>query len=329
MTKPANARTEPSEFISGLDRLLHALDDIDIDTQEWTATIGPRQLSGGSARDLRPQLMRALYEVFHAGRAEDKELGRIVREHDVESILGPSVPHTRTPALARFREWRGEEAVVSLPEVTVRVPRSYVHTDQDVSPGSIVRLDLPSAKPGLSHGFYMIDGPQGHRDGPSRGTRRLYLHARDVDSAASLWGLALGALNDAGVPYRSKALSHLDGYPRCDSVVIYLPVEHAAVVDSVVEVTRGHEGLNSETSLFAYPLAPGIAIADDPADPRPGYQGLSFGEHRASAVSIALVKYALKQSDSLIGLLRAEFTAAGIDPREPAFNRTAPDTQDK
>lgn len=298
--------------------LIAALEQIHIDPTEWSATIGPRDLSANdSASGLRHSLIGAMYEVLHAGRAEEKDLGRIVREPDIEEILLSAIPHQSSPRTGRVLAKRDEETLIDLGDVRVLVPAH--HLPEDLTVDEVRTLLLPAARPALSHGFLMVDGPRGMPRSDA-GLRRLYVHATDPDSAAAAWRVSLEALNENGVPYRSKTLSHRDGYPRRDAIVIYLPMEEAAGTAVVAGALADQPGIAPDTSLFAHAIAPGIAVADDPRDPRAQYRDLSFGEHRSAIATNALIRSVEEPGADLADLFVQECRKAHVDPEAPAYN---------
>lgn len=304
--------TAPQQLLD----VLHAV-DVEVTENECRALVGTRELAADSVRDLRPQMVGAMYEVLHAGRAEPKDLGRIVREPDVEEVLAAAMPHDTTPRRARLVARDDSTAVVHLGDVRVRVEATIV--PQDAGIDDVITLALPAARPALSHGFYMIDSPNGMRQagGPMR---RLYLHAQDHHAAAAIWGPVLSTLNDAGVTYRSKVLSHRDGYPRRDAIVVYLPMEHSDLAQAVAEAARDIPGLAPDVSVFARRLAPGVAMADEPQDRRPQYRDLSFGEHRCTVAASAIIRSATESGLELAEAFAQECALADVDVADPAFN---------
>lgn len=305
------ARRPPAE-------LMAALTEVMVDPGDWSASVGPREISADSAQALRLSLIGSLYEVLHAGRAEEKDLGRIVRERDVEELLLAGLPHTTSPRPGRVLERRDGGAVVDLGDVRALVPDE--HLPDTFDEGEVSLLPLPAARPALSHGFLMIDGPRGMSRSAATRLRRIYLHAVDPESAAEVWSVVLQTLNSADIGYRSKTLSHRDGYPRRDAVVVYLPDDDAGVTDDVAAAVAGLPGIAPDTSAFAHRIAPGLAVADDPRDPRPQYRELSFGEHRSAVAATALVRAAQEPEATLEDLFVEECRRAHVDPAAPAFN---------
>lgn len=313
MTAATTAPTLPAA-------LAEAVDAVRIDPADWSARVAGRELEGGSPRELRPQLIGAMYEVLHAGRTEEKDLGRIGREAEVEDVLAAAVPHATSPRAGRVLAHHDDGSTrVDLGGVRVRVPAE--HAPRETPVGEVAVMALPAVRPALSHGFYLLDGPHGGPD-PRAGLRRLYVHATTPEAAAAAWRPVLTVLGEAGVGFRSKALSHRDGYPRRDAVVVYLPLAAAGLTDRLAAAVQDVEGLAPETSAFAHRLAPGVAVADDPRDPRPQYRDLSFGEHRCAVLAAALMQHAEDPNADLADLFARECRAAGVDPTAPAFNAT-------
>ncbi|UXI79883.1 T3SS effector HopA1 family protein, partial [Streptomyces vinaceusdrappus] len=179
-----------------------------------------------------------------------------------------------------------------------------------------------------------------------------FLHARDADAAVVLWGAALGALEEAAALYHAKVLSDPQDFPRRDAVVLYLHGDHRPGERAVTEAVSRYAGTltGPDTSVFTEELAPGVAAAWDPQDPRPGQSGMSFGQHRAFALASGLIDCALadgseasdasgasgapeaseaadapRSSDVPVGPGRAEHVVralreAGIDPLHPQNN---------
>ncbi|MFF4944871.1 T3SS effector HopA1 family protein [Streptomyces rubiginosohelvolus] len=310
-------------------RLVAALDLVDVRADGLEARVAGRTLSADSPRDLRGRLTNALYEEFHAGngahrRDADAAPRRTLRDSALERRLAAAVPHPTTPVTGRLLEvGEGGELVVRLPEITARLTADRLIGPAAPVPGELVQVALEAARPALSPGFFYVMGSRA-LPVPVGPVRRLFLHARDADAAVGLWAAALAALEDAGARYHAKVLSDEDDYPRRDSVVVYLHGDHAPAERAVAAAVRDLPGLGGDTSLFTARLAPGVAAAWDPRDPRPGRDGMSFGQHRSFALATALVDHAqgAGAGDLADQVVRA-FRAAGIDPEHPENNLAA------
>ncbi|MFE2272273.1 T3SS effector HopA1 family protein [Streptomyces lavendulae] len=323
--------------------LAAALDLVSVRADGLHAKVAGREFTAESPRDLRGRLSNALYEEFHAGNGEHRrEPGgaprRSLRDAGLEQRLAAGVPHSWTPTRARLievlRREGGDQLLVRLPDITARVPADRLigagngaEAGDGPRPGDIVELALEAARPALSPGFFYVMGSRA-LPRPAGPIRRLFLHALDGDAAAGLWAATLAALEGAGALYHAKALSDPDDFPRRDGLVVYLHGDHEPGERAVVEAVRDLPGRGADTSLFTERLAPGVAAAWDPRDPRPGQSGMSFGQHRSFALATALVDHAVAagggQGDSPEGSLEEhvarEFRAAGIDPLNPQNN---------
>ncbi|MEU8887074.1 T3SS effector HopA1 family protein [Streptomyces sp. NPDC048442] len=325
-------------------RLSAALDRVSVHPDGTRATVGGRELTAESARDLRGRLTNALYEEFHAGNgaqrheAADTAPRRELRDPVLEARLAAGVPHARTPFRARLIEVLsrpdGDQLVVRLPDITTRIPADRLLTEGEVHPGDLVEVSLESARPALSPGFFYVMGSRALPAGQGP-VRRIFLHATDTDHAVALWAAALDALERAEALYHAKALSDPDDFPRRDGLVVYLHGDHESAERAVVDAIRGLPGAvgagaaGADTSLFTERLAPGVAAAWDPQDPRPGQSSMSFGQHRSFALATALVDHALSGesgSAALEARVVREFRAAGIDPLHPENNIPAPES---
>ncbi|MCX5195986.1 T3SS effector HopA1 family protein [Streptomyces sp. NBC_00249] len=314
-------------------RLSAALELVSVRADGLQATVAGREITTESPRDLRGRLANALYEEFHAGNGEHRrEPGgaprRSLRDASLEERLAAGVPHAWTPTRARLievlRRDGGDQLVVRLPDITARVPADrLIDSGSEPQPGDIVELALEAARPALSPGFFYVMGSRA-LPRPAGPIRRLFLHALDGDGAAVLWAAALAALEEAGALYHAKALSDPDDFPRRDGLVVYLHGDHVAGERAVVEAVRDLPGRGADSSLFTERLAPGVAAAWDPRDPRPGRSGMSFGQHRSFALATALVDHATADSPagSLEERVAGAFRAAGIDPLRPENNIT-------
>lgn len=244
----------------------------------------------GTEFEAPPVLRSRLYRTLHAGNAND-EPGE--RDPAFEDVLSAATPHRTTPVT--MTDPVG--GVVVIEGLRVRVPSRMA--------------TISAARPNLSPGHFLVDGPHGRVDGGP--ILRVYLHLDGPSHAPDRWHDVLETLNDAGFSYRAKIVSTPGGYPRRDAMVVYLGPGNWHAAGLVREVAAGKPGVGGEHSLFAHPTAPGIAVAWNPDDP-----GLSFGEHRARATAEAVLRGDFPAS------LAECFTAAGIDPANPARNLDSP-----
>ncbi|MFB7667006.1 T3SS effector HopA1 family protein [Kitasatospora sp. NPDC056138] len=305
------------------DELTELLDTVAVDLDAAVATVGGRRHQVEGSRTLRGVLRGVLYQSWHAG-IEEPEDGTVRRPRPPRAHAGPleralirAVPHEHTRIAATLRSVATDgSAVVETGGVRILVHRDALVEADDSS----AVVALPAVRPWLSPGFVLAHGSRG---GLRRGSEyvRLYVHVRRADAAEEVWRRALESLEDSAVPYQAKILAHASHYPRRDAMVVYLDAAHAGVARDVVEAVRSLTGLGAATSAFAQRLAPGLALASEPADHRVGWTGLSFGQHRAAAVTEGLLAHATDPfAGSRDDQVAAALSAAGIDPTAPYRN---------
>ncbi|WP_141754588.1 T3SS effector HopA1 family protein [Corynebacterium sp. HMSC078H07] len=301
---------------------------IDPESSIYHATLpGESPVEADSTRSLIHQLTYALYAKFHSGsifsnKNNVSDSPRLTRDPYIERHLRSTVPHKVTEASGVFIKWLTNRtiAVVEFDGVRIAIPCDRI-LSSPIEPGFPVEVRVPSARPALSQGFCMIDGPRPLSQLNGEPIRRVYLHIASPDRAAYVWKEVLPILNNLDIPYRTKALSQRQEYPRRDAIVFYLPVNTAEkVAELFLERLLGSGLLESSTSSFAYRIGPGVALADEPNDPRSNMRSVSFGEHRSHALAEAAVRYALQPQSDITEVLIDRFRAAGIDPYNLAFN---------
>lgn len=286
-----------------------ALDPVVVDPGGRTARVGSREVAASSPGALRGELTRVLYDVLHAGHTG----GSGARDTDLERRLAAVVPHATTTATARA----AGERVVELDGVLVRLPACR-------ETGAEAMVTIPCARPRLSPGHFLVDGSRGHglEEGP---VLRVYLHLACSAAAVVVWGRVLTALEETGVRYRAKVCSRPDSFPRRDALVVYLGPDAWHAVGAVAAAAG--TDVAPEVSPFAHRIAPGVALAWEPADTRPGRGGLSFGMHRAAAVADGLVDRAVADTPgSRASAVARALAAAGADPAHPYRNTISPRT---
>jgi hypothetical protein len=301
---------------------------ISVSADRSKALVGEREIEAETPRELRRLLSEAVYDVFHSGQGDGKVPTRL-RDADLEARFAAVVPHAEitTRAVARSEAERDSQGNVRIlveregvrfwaPESVLTGPAAPGE-GAGPKPGDVLTISMPSMRPGLSPGFFLVDGSTPRKGG--RGVLRLYINVRNVDDAVRVWGATLALLEERGLPYRAKVLSAPELYPRRDAVVVYLDDEVSHTAPLLAAEIGDMPGLGTETSAFVEALRPGIATAWEPADPHSGRQGLSFGQHRASVLATALVDSADEPDEAEATVVR-RFAEAGIDPANPARN---------
>ncbi|RZQ62984.1 T3SS effector HopA1 family protein [Amycolatopsis suaedae] len=304
-------------------RVHEILDHIRLDPTLRGASVGSQRIEAANVRELRAKLINAIYAELHAGAAPPDGSAlrpRSLRDEGLEAGLTAVVPHATSPAEGVVLAILGDGLAVRLSGVSVRLPAHTVRDGAVPEPGAELTFDLPAVRLALSPGFLMVDGPHGHEDrGGAIG--RVFVHVTGPEHAPEVWGRVVRALNELGIGYRAKVLSDPRAYPRRDAVVVYHGAADAGVPAAVADAVAGAAGVGDQCSLFTSRLAAGVSAADDPADTRVGMRGLSFGQHRATVVTSALLQHAT-EGGSVDEVVVTYLLEAGIDPAEPAFNLT-------
>ncbi|WP_050374495.1 T3SS effector HopA1 family protein [Streptomyces acidiscabies] len=291
----------------------------DVDVPNLTARVAGTEIGARTLNELRARLADELYRTFHQGARPAAVHPRDLVDPALEAELKAAVPHPAVRVPTRLLSEDGEEATVVLAGVRVRVPRARVRTQDGAAVEGGVTVELPPYRPSLSPGFLSVVGSRLPRaqGGP---VLRIYLHVPDAGAAPAVWGAVLRGLEDAGLPYRAKILSHPDRYPRRDAMVVYVTDEVERAVDTVA---RAPLDLAGPVSPFTRALAPGLSLAWDPAPRAGAARRPSFGQHRARACADGLVdhaRYGIPVADAVARALRA----AGADPVLPHRNLDSP-----
>jgi hypothetical protein len=170
--------------------------------------------------------------------------------------------------------------------------------------------------------FLLVDGSVGGGSGPYL---RLYFRLADPGEAEPVWAGVLAELEGAAVPYRAKILTVGQAYPRNDAMVVRLGFGEPSVDADIVSWVVSHGEPNPGHSPFTRPLGPGVAMAWEPDDPRPGRPKRTFGRHRAAAVTEGIFDHQIVHAEATLAQSVANaLTEAGCDPLAPERNVSSP-----
>ncbi len=192
-----------------------------------------------------------------------------------------------------------------------------------LQPGARVSVRLPNELRKLSPGFYMALGDGGFEAEQPTAIVRFYWHLASA-SAPRLINALTSRLNKARLPFRVKVVNDPARYTRCDAGVLYVHGRDYELAARAVRATYGElaAGLRRATPAFAKPLAPGLAVAEDPGS------GDSFGMHRARLLAEGIV-HAHEQgpggSADAIDAVAERFAQDGFDLDAPYLNPGSPD----
>ncbi|MGV9293703.1 T3SS effector HopA1 family protein [Amycolatopsis sp. NPDC003676] len=294
---------------SSPEALLDALGDIEVDVQRNRAVVAGQAMRAANRAELRAKLAAALYDRFHVGKIVSTP-----EPPGLRSRLIAAVPHEFTAVRGRvLSRDSGSETIVEIEGVRVRVTESQIASRTE---GEYVSINLGCVRPNLAPDFVLVDGSAGHGLTPAGHTLRVYAHLLDPETAPAAWRAILVFLEEKRVPFRAKISLRV---PRRDALVLYLGPEAWPSASDIADSLARQPGLGHAVSAYAHQLSPGVAAAWDPADPRPGYQGLSFGEHRSHALADALLSPGTPADQ-----LAAALAAGNVDPTRIYRNITSP-----
>lgn len=314
-------------FLTVAAALLGTLDGIEVAPDGCRAAVAGETLEADSPRRLARELTTVLYETLHVGRDKaETTRPRTLRDSHFDRLLADAMPHTTTLTRALVhRRIQEDDYLASLDGVRVILPATALTGPALAALPAEVPVRIPAARPALSTGFFLADGSAGTGIGPGPHLLRVYIHLTGSDIAGATWRAVLSRLEKHRLPYRAKVVSATRLFPRRDALVVYLGARSWEAVPDIVSCVAGSAGVTADTSPFAHQIAPGVAVAWEPQDQRPGMRGLSFGEHRAAVLAEAVVRHAVRTDGVGRHATVAEaFLDAGIDPQEPARNLTSP-----
>ena len=190
--------------------------------------------------------------------------------------------------------------------------------------GASVAVLMPKELLRLSPGYYMA---LGDRELPTDGSEtivRFYWNLRS-EGAVTFVHLLTKTLNERGHAFRVKVVSDPSSYTRCDAGVLYTAgSDYDAVADGVASVySEVAPVIKPATPAFAKPLAPGLALAEDPSA---GIE--SFGQSRCQLLAEAIVEAAELGRHSTAEKLEVvadRFRRANLDLDQPYLNTGSAD----
>lgn len=198
--------------------------------------------------------------------------------------------------------WPGEFITLDGPGVPPRV-------------GAAITIFAPRESRTIQPGFYFAFGETQDDQFEIYETIRFYWNVSDT-GAAGLVQAITRHLNRFLTPFRFKVLSSRTLFSRLDSAVLYVNKRHCHVTSEVlVDVYHSlHPYLAPDTPVFARPLAPGLAFAEDPGT------GESFGGFCCRLVAEGIWSAYLQGTQDVGARLEAiknQFESSGIDFDRP------------
>ncbi len=203
--------------------------------------------------------------------------------------------------------------------VRIRPEDTYAAPHERLEPGDQRHVRFPKEFLKMSPGFYMALGNEGLTLDPAMPIVRFYWNLRS-SGAPRLVGAATRVLNREQVPFRLKVISDPDGFTRCDAGVLYVE-RH-----DYLRVAQAVHGIYAElaadikpaTPVFTKRLAPGLALAEEPAG-----SADSFGTHRCGLLAEAIIRACEQKTKAIqdcMEVLAACFAEEGLSLHTPFLN---------
>lgn len=184
-------------------------------------------------------------------------------------------------------------------DLTLHIERDrHLHPSElAAKPGDSVAILLP--KNLVQNGFYMAIGNAGSETHATLHPNivRIYFNLSPAGAVAMMAGLTQ-QLNQAQIPFSFKALYNPSEYRRHDSAVLYFDRHHYETVRQVLQpLYKKHSAhFHEATPLFTKTLAPGLALAEEPAQKLAAQE--SFGMNRCQLIANGLLLARLSGDES-------------------------------
>lgn len=177
---------------------------------------------------------------------------------------------------------------------------------------------------GISPGFYFVLGDRQLTTGKDEPLVRLYWHLTAF-GAMPFVQVATRLLNASGLPFHLKVTNDPSHFTRCDAAVLYMHKrDYPASIHLLAQVYgEVAEYLRPDVPAFTKRLAPGLALAEDPA-PRD-----SFGLNRCRLLADGLIRAhekGARSEDARLRVVEERFAEEGVNLETPFLNPGSVDT---
>jgi hypothetical protein len=198
--------------------------------------------------------------------------------------------------------------------------------DRPPRAGEAIHVFSPKESRVLQESFYFAFGETVSPLDPSEESVRVYWNIT-IDGASRLISAITAQFNRFQTPFRLKSVHRPADFWRLDAAVLYVHKTYWTVTAMLLERVHREiaEWMRPETPLFTKPLAPGLAVADDP----PG--SMSFGHSRCDIVAgvlAAIRSKALDSDNQRMEEYRSQFLTRELDPERPYLNPGCDDVYD-
>ena len=194
-------------------------------------------------------------------------------------------------------------------------------------PGAWIRVFLSKEDVLSQPGFYIVHPEIAPSFEDFQTLVRLYWNL-EPEGAPKLLGRITERFNALRVPFQFKALRYRSQYTRADSAVLFVGWRYAGISLRLASEIYAdvNQHLKPYTPLFAKQIAPGLGLAEDPAN------GQSFGMSRCNLLAQAMVSAYHKRQQSQkarMSELRTLFDQAGLNLDTPHLSLSSIDHYDR
>jgi len=257
----------------------------------------------------------ALYACGFSGRSDDldryRALPTLLRDETFVTRLVAEVADTVEITNWTVVSHDGDRVLLSYDGIRAFVECRALLTP--ARPGETAVFLRSVLRTGVMPGFVVRSGASPVIDRSN--VSRLYLN---ICPAGAVWALgALGRrLDQAGVPYELKVLSHPKAYLRRDACVLYVGSDTEAEVSRLVIAALDEVGgapVRPARPRLTAPVIPGVSVAHEPTDIAPA--GLSHGQWVAGIFQTAARR--CTEPRAIATEVRSLIVQAGRDPSQP------------
>ncbi|EHC18097.1 T3SS effector HopA1 family protein [Fischerella thermalis] len=200
---------------------------------------------------------------------------------------------------------------------------------RSVRVGDLINIWMPKNR--LQNGCYVavsnVAQKLGENPDSDLGEGRIYFNITPSGAIALMESLTL-QLNTAGIAFSFQVPYNPSAYRRFDSAVLYFERHNYWLVREVLQAVYKQQQSHfySEIPLFTKYLAPGLSLAEEPAQKFVVQE--SFGINRCQIVANALLEAWQKGQNSTqqrIQTICQHFARLGIDLQRPYLNPSSED----
>jgi hypothetical protein len=213
--------------------------------------------------------------------------------------------------------------VVSKNGISLRATEENIAGGHPGEVGDLVALRFPNDRPYAYPGYYMAIGNGGQvSQDLNRTIVRIYFNICS-EGAPGLLSILTATMGVSLDRFSVKVLNHPESFPRPDAAIAYVLRDEFPrawpMLSDAVRAVGDH--LIARVPAFTWALAPGVALAEEPAASVPG--NVSFGQHRCGLIARGLSDAFAAGAEHPAARFRyvvRKFEDASLDPARPYLN---------